>query len=401
MPLPCYAAAPRPNRRGACLRLELRYTLRKEAVHACPAPLLLLLAVVSVLKISTLQVSAAAAVRAGRSGTVVDPAGARSRGRGRASAGDEGPAADGVGAGGRWRFANVAAGTPDPRHAGRLRDDRGAHSRSATRIRLRCAVTLKVGAVSETVTVVAGTEVFRRSRRRRQGWRARRRRWRRGGVGGGNCGRQALPPPPAPPQPSRRRAFAIGRCSSRAIDADRRRHRVLRGDRGEQVPRRRPSIPLSTFSIDVDTASYANVRRFLNEGRLPPADAVRVEELINYFKFDYPAPARATRRCRSRPKSRRCPWNPKHKLALIGLRATPIEQRKTPPRNLTFLLDVSGSMTPANRLPLVKTAMKMLVDTLRPEDRVAIVTYAGASGVALKPTTGDKKATIQAAIEQL
>ncbi|MBA3641625.1 MAG: VWA domain-containing protein, partial [Acidobacteria bacterium] len=159
-------------------------------------------------------------------------------------------------------------------------------------------------------------------------------------------------------------------------------------------------FPLSTFSVDVDTASYANVRRFLNGSQLPPADAVRVEELINYFKYDYPAP-KGDAPVSITTEVAACPWNPKHKLALVGLRAKPIEQRNTPPRNLTFLLDVSGSMMPANRLPLVKTAMQMLVDTLRPEDRVAIVVYAGSSGMALKPTQGDKKSTINAAIEEL
>ena len=158
--------------------------------------------------------------------------------------------------------------------------------------------------------------------------------------------------------------------------------------------------PLSTFSIDVDTASYSNVRRFLNEGRLPPVDAVRIEELINYFRFDYPdprngAPVSVTTELGA------APWNPKHKLALVGLKSTPIRQEKTPPRNLTFLLDVSGSMAPVNRLPLVKTAMRMLVDTLRPQDKVAIVVYAGSSGMVLPATSGEEKHRIQAALERL
>jgi Ca-activated chloride channel family protein len=158
--------------------------------------------------------------------------------------------------------------------------------------------------------------------------------------------------------------------------------------------------PLSTFSIDVDTASYSNVRRFLNEGRLPPADAVRVEELINYFHFDYPD------RTEGAPfgiatEVGPCPWNTRHRLALIGVQAKRINPAKTPPRNLVFLLDVSGSMAPPERLPLVKTAMKMLVDTLRAEDRVAIVTYAGTSGVALPSTRGDRHAVIEDAISSL
>jgi Ca-activated chloride channel homolog len=158
--------------------------------------------------------------------------------------------------------------------------------------------------------------------------------------------------------------------------------------------------PLSTFSIDVDTASYANVRRFLNEGRLPPADAVRVEELINYFKFDYgdtsyDAPFGVTTELAV------CPWNSRHKLALIGLQAKRLPTGKTPPRNLVFLLDVSGSMTSNDKLPLVKNAMKMLAETLTARDRVAIVTYAGSTGVALPATRGDRVGVIQDAIGAL
>jgi Ca-activated chloride channel family protein len=164
--------------------------------------------------------------------------------------------------------------------------------------------------------------------------------------------------------------------------------------------RRVAEHPLSTFSIDVDTASYANVRRFLNEGRLPPVDAVRVEELVNYFKYDYAAP-RGDAPVAVTTEIAACPWNTKHRLALVGVRARPIEQKSTPPRNLTFLLDVSGSMMPENRLPLIKTAMRMLVDTLREDDRVAIVVYAGSSGVVLRPTSGDKKAVINGAIAEL
>jgi Ca-activated chloride channel family protein len=164
--------------------------------------------------------------------------------------------------------------------------------------------------------------------------------------------------------------------------------------------RRVADDPLSTFSIDVDTASYANVRRFLNDGALPPADAVRVEELINYFRFDYgdrvgdDPLAIAT-------EVAACPWNPRHKLALIGLQAARMPESKTPPRNLVFLLDVSGSMAPPDKLPLVKTAMRMLVDTLTPADRVAIVVYAGASGLVLPSTPGNRKPEIQRAIAEL
>lgn len=164
--------------------------------------------------------------------------------------------------------------------------------------------------------------------------------------------------------------------------------------------RRASETPVSTFSIDVDTASYSNVRRFLSQGRLPPPDAVRVEELINYFRYSYgdaadDAPFSVTTEVSA------CPWNPRHRLALIGLQAKRIPQERTPPRNLVFLLDVSGSMDSPDKLPFVKTAMRMLAETLTPRDRVAIVTYAGASGLALPSTRGDRKEEIQRAIAEL
>jgi Ca-activated chloride channel family protein len=168
----------------------------------------------------------------------------------------------------------------------------------------------------------------------------------------------------------------------------------------ENTFRRVTEQPLSTFSIDVDTASYTNVRRFLNDGRLPPADAVRVEELINYFHFDYPdavqgAPFGIATELTA------CPWNARHQLALVGLQAKRLPAGRTPPRNLVFLLDVSGSMASNDKLPLVKTAMKMLAQTLNGEDSVAIVTYAGDSRVALPATRGDRQGAILDAIASL
>ena len=162
--------------------------------------------------------------------------------------------------------------------------------------------------------------------------------------------------------------------------------------------------PLSTFSIDVDTASYSNVRRFLNDGALPPPDAVRIEELINYFRFDYARPANDI--AKDAPFSvttelTACPWNPKHRLALVGLQARPLDADRLPRRNLVFLLDVSGSMATPDKLPLVRTAMRMLVDTLTAEDRIAIVVYAGASGLVLPSTSGAHKETIHQAIARL
>ena len=157
--------------------------------------------------------------------------------------------------------------------------------------------------------------------------------------------------------------------------------------------------PLSTFSIDVDTASYANVRRFLNDGAMPPADAVRVEEMVNYFRFDYPQPRNGA------PFSVTTelvpsPWNPAYRLALIGLQGRETFDDRTA-RNLVFLIDVSGSMATPDKLPLVKNGMRMLADTLQPRDRVAIVVYAGHSGTALPSTAGDQKAIIHDAIERL
>jgi Ca-activated chloride channel family protein len=158
--------------------------------------------------------------------------------------------------------------------------------------------------------------------------------------------------------------------------------------------------PLSTFSIDVDTASYANVRRFLADGGLPPAGAVRTEELINYFRFAYPQPT-GGEPFSITTELAECPWNPKHRLALIGLQGRALGDRDPAPRNLVFLLDVSGSMMPYDKLPLVRSAMKMLTDVLTERDRVAIVVYAGASGLVLPSTPGDQKERIHQALEQL
>lgn len=158
--------------------------------------------------------------------------------------------------------------------------------------------------------------------------------------------------------------------------------------------------PLSTFSIDVDTASYANVRRFINSGTRPPKDAVRIEEMINYFAYDYPQ-READQPFSVNLEAASCPWAPDHRLVRIGLKGREIAADKRGASNLVFLLDVSGSMEPQNRLPLVKQAMRLLVDKLTENDRVAIVVYAGASGTALPSTRGDQKEKILAALEEL
>jgi Ca-activated chloride channel family protein len=158
--------------------------------------------------------------------------------------------------------------------------------------------------------------------------------------------------------------------------------------------------PLSTFSIDVDAASYSNIRRFLNNGQLPPAGAVRIEEMVNYFNYTYPQPAN------KEPFSINteiadAPWNKDHKLVLIGLQGKKIPTQNLPSSNLVFLIDVSGSMSGPNRLGLVKSSLKMLVDQLRQEDKVSIVVYAGAAGLVLTPTNGLDKTKIKDAIDNL
>jgi Ca-activated chloride channel homolog len=158
--------------------------------------------------------------------------------------------------------------------------------------------------------------------------------------------------------------------------------------------------PLSTLSIDVDAASYSNVRRFLNDGTIPPADAVRVEEMINYFDYDYPQPL-GVHPFKIIYELGECPWNKENKLLHIGLQGKKFSNNEIPASNLVFLIDVSGSMSSENKLPLVKKAFKLLVSQLREKDKVAIVVYAGSSGLVLPSTSGDKKAVILNALDQL
>ena len=158
--------------------------------------------------------------------------------------------------------------------------------------------------------------------------------------------------------------------------------------------------PLSTFAVDVDAASYSNVRRMINAGQLPPKDAVRVEEMINYFQYNLNPPTNGDP-VKIYTELSVAPWNPEHKLMRIALKAKNMPTEKLPASNFVFLIDVSGSMFGANRLPLVKSSLKLLVDQLRPEDKVAIVTYAGSAGLKLKSTSGSQKMTIKQAIDEL
>jgi len=157
---------------------------------------------------------------------------------------------------------------------------------------------------------------------------------------------------------------------------------------------------LSTFSIDVDEAAYSNIRRFINNGSIPPAGAVRIEEMINYFDYTYPQPQNDDPFTVNTELSE-CPWSPQHRLVHIGLQGKEIPLQNLPNANIVFLIDVSGSMEEENKLPLVKSSMKLLADQLRPDDKVAIVVYAGNAGLVLPPTSGTNKTAIKEAIDKL
>ena len=224
--------------------------------------------------------------------------------------------------------------------------------------------------------------------------------------------RMAPSGPPAPPPPSGRPAVrqAVG------IDAAR---RVSEAPRGRVSPRHRPDFntesyahieesdflgvednPLSTFAIDVDRASYSNMRRFITRGMRPPIDAIRIEELVNYFTYDYPAP-RGTHPFSITTEIGAAPWQPEHRLLRIGIQGRDVATEELPAGNLVFLVDVSGSMQPADKLPLLKSSLRLLVAQMRPADRVAIVVYAGRAGLALPPTSGKNKSEILFAIDRL
>ena len=229
----------------------------------------------------------------------------------------------------------------------------------------------------------------------------------------GNAGGYAMPAAPADiamaaaPAPGARRLAGerdARELEMRSVGGQRKQQDAQAGERyarfDENRPRTPAEHPLSTFSIDVDTASYANVRRFLASGRLPPPDAVRIEEMVNYFRYDYPQPV-GDRPFSVTLEAAECPWHSGRRLVRIGLEGRDIDRRERPAGNLVFLIDVSGSMAAANKLPLVKQALAMLVEELTENDSVAIVTYAGDAGVKLPATSGDQKGKILAAIESL
>lgn len=217
---------------------------------------------------------------------------------------------------------------------------------------------------------------------------------------------------PAPAPPGRPQAVrqAVG------IDAAR---RVSEAARGSVSPRPRPPFntesyahieesgflgvednPLSTFAIDVDRGSYSNMRRFIDRGMRPPIDAIRIEELVNYFTYDYPSP-RGSHPLSITTEVGRAPWQPEHRLLRIGIQGRDIAAAELPASNLVFLIDVSGSMQPSDKLPLLKSSLRLLVAQMRPADRVAIVVYAGHAGLALPPTSGENRSEILFAIDRL
>jgi Ca-activated chloride channel family protein len=181
-----------------------------------------------------------------------------------------------------------------------------------------------------------------------------------------------------------------------AYPADRERYQAIDANPVKRVT----EAPVSTFSIDVDTGAYANMRRFLNQGRLPPADAVRVEELVNYFPFDYEQPSGEVPFA-VHTELAAAPWNPDNVLLRIGIKGQDMAKQSLPPANLVFLVDVSGSMASPDKLALLKSALERLVRELRAQDRITLVTYAGRTAVVLQPTSGRETSRILAAIHGL
>lgn len=199
-------------------------------------------------------------------------------------------------------------------------------------------------------------------------------------VGYGYAAPAPPPPPPYYSQPANTEKYA---------------------QREDNPVQRASEQPLSTFSIDVDTGSYANVRRMLNDGIRPPADAVRAEEFINYFDYGHPAPASRAVPFKVSTELAPAPWNAQRQLLMIGIKGFDVPKQTLPPSNLVFLIDTSGSMNSPDKLPLLKSAFSMLAKQLRPQDRISIVVYAGSAGLVLPPTPGDKQQEILDALERL
>ncbi len=210
----------------------------------------------------------------------------------------------------------------------------------------------------------------------------------------------AVPTPPPPPSPimampTTRAALPASMAAPEPANTER--YEAIEGNPVQRASEQ----PVSTFSVDVDTGSYANVRRMLRQGMRPPADAVRVEEMINYFEYGHPAPADRTVPFRVTTELAPAPWNPRRKLLMVGIKGYDVDKSELPPANLVLLIDTSGSMHSPDKLPLLKHAFAQLVPQLRAHDRVSIVVYAGSAGLVLPPTPGDQHATILDALERL
>ncbi|MCP5432037.1 MAG: VWA domain-containing protein [Alphaproteobacteria bacterium] len=215
---------------------------------------------------------------------------------------------------------------------------------------------------------------------------------------------EKLAAPASPPAPSAAMAYDAARMGGLVASAAMPEEALDR----EEYPHADPNPvkvaaeePVSTFSVDVDTASYAVMRRFLNDGRLPPSDAVRVEELVNYFDYDYPAAESLEAPFRVTTRLYPAPWKAGAEILQIGIKGYEVTAKDVPPLNLVLLLDTSGSMDSPDKLPLLKKALRLFVEELSPRDRIAIVTYAGSAGTVLEPTSGKDKARILAALDRL
>lgn len=221
-------------------------------------------------------------------------------------------------------------------------------------------------------------------------------------IAAGRVMEDTMPPPPPPPPPSVARTAKLSPAPSVMPPPG---YPHYRGGETYADINERPFVnateePLSTFSLHADSAAYANVRRFLEQGQWPPFDAVRIEELINYFSYDYPEPD-GNHPFSVSVETGSCPWAEGHVLAKIGIKGRDIPRDKRPPANLVFLIDTSGSMNQPNRLPLVQESLKALLKMLNPDDRVAIVTYAGSSKIALESTSVEEQDKIKSAIDTL
>jgi Ca-activated chloride channel family protein len=209
----------------------------------------------------------------------------------------------------------------------------------------------------------------------------------------------APPPPPAPATVAYRSANLVGGMAPppQAQPANTEKY----AERDDNPVRRTLDEPVSTFSVDVDTGSYSNVRRMLREGQRPPADAVRAEEFINYFRYGHAAPSDRSRPFNVTTEIAPAPWNAKRQVLMVGIKGYDVPKATLPPANLVFLLDTSGSMESPDKLPLLKQSFAQLVPQLRRQDRVSIVVYAGSAGLVLPPTPGDRHDEILASLDRL